>query len=261
MNTDPGVISSCERTFFERYQMELRFPVEPVSAISALVMCVITVFGPPGNVYHYKNNIPTEFWLAQAGTFLNGIGSFVFHSVHPDDYVPYGINPRILDSIAMAFMSVFTALLFVKGGYKMYASYFVLLYIFFVTWSNDFITYPFLYKNTNGLIAIGVQFPLMGFIYLYSILMITKTFTFNLTRPTLITLGIAFTCWMIDRVFCYEIDILSFFHMYWHIFGTYGNILLMCLGLRYQGYSLDGSWFPRISQEPYSFSKLLDSQV
>ena len=83
LKTAPNVITTCERMFFERHGMAIRFPMEPVSSISALFMCIITWFGPPNIPSKIASCIPVEFWLAQGGTFLNGIGSFIFHSVHP----------------------------------------------------------------------------------------------------------------------------------------------------------------------------------
>lgn len=174
--TDPDAITTCERTFFERHKMELRFPVEPVSAISALLMCVITVVGPPNIPHKFRSNLPLEFWLAQAGTFLNGIGSFIFHSVHPDDYNAYGVNPRMLDGMALASMSVFTALLFVQPKHHMLASRIFLSYIFFTAWSNDSLTYVVLYRVTNNMFAIAIGFPLMGLVYAYSIISVIHTF-------------------------------------------------------------------------------------
>jgi hypothetical protein len=255
--TDPDVIATCERMYFERHNMAIRFPMEPTSAISALAMCVITVLGPPTIPPEYRAHIPTEFWLAQAGTFLNGFGSFIFHGVHPADYNTYGVNPRMLDGMALATMSVFTALLFVKAERSMYACWLLLTYVFFVAWSNDSLTYPVLYKWTGGMISVAVQFPLMGVIYAFSILVAVQAFPWQEVQPALYILGIAFSAWIIDRFFCDGIDALSFCHMFWHIFGTYGNLLLMALGLKFRGYHLEGKWFPKVVKEPSHYCTII----
>ena len=253
---NPTDIFTCERAFFERYDAALRFPVEPVSAISALFMSVIVFFGPPKIPTFLRNHVPIEFWLAQAGTFLNGIESFIFHSVHPNDYNHYGVNPRMLDGMALSVMSIFTALLLVKSEHRILGSRIALVYLFFVAWSNDSLTYFVLDDWTSGLFAMTVQFPLMGVFYAYSVLTVLFAFDWHEVYPTLLVLGIAFLSCLIDRFACDNIDALSFFHLFWHIFGTYGNLLLMTLGLKFRGYDLKGRWWPEVVKEPTSYSRV-----
>lgn len=147
-------------------------------------------------------------------------------------------------------MSVFTALLFVKPRYRSHACRFFMCYFFFVAWSNDTLTYKVLHNWTDGLIAMAVQFPLMGLIYAYCIYMISTNFYFHEIRLTIYILGFGLVSWIIDRFFCDGIDELSFFHMNWHVFGTYGNLLLMCLGLKFNGFELEGHWFPKVVRKP-----------
>lgn len=236
--------------------MFMRFPAEPTSAISSLLMCLITIIGPPYKVRNYAEYVPVEFWFAQAGTFLNGIGAFIFHGVHPDDYVGFGVNPRLLDGMALATMSVFTSLLFVSKKDRAFVCPLMVAYIFFVPWSDDSLTYEYLFEHTRGLIAIGIKFPLIAAFYAFSLWKAGTSFERTVTWPTFVVFGAAVLAWVIDRFFCDNVDVLSFFHMHWHVFGTYANLLLMSLGLRYQGFDLKGTWLPIVTMEPACYHKM-----
>jgi hypothetical protein len=233
---------------------------EPTSAISALCMSVIVIWGPPRNKYQHIAKLPVVFWLAQCALFSNGIGSFIFHGTHPEKYEEYAINPRLLDGLSLALMNMFMVLLFINPSNNFAASYLLLFYVQFVVYSNDSLSYPRLYDDTNGTIAMGIQFPIMALMYIFLIRKVTTSYPWKETRVCLFCLGVAVLSWCIDRFVCSGQGMFSFFHMFWHVFSAYGSLLLMCFGLRKNNVALQGLWWPEITsvvlgQDSHSFWK------
>lgn len=247
--TDPDIITSCEYLFFKRHGIDVRFPVEPTSTISALFICIIVLTGPPLNSIKYAAKLPVVFWFANAGLFFNGIGSVIFHGFDPRDYDANGINPRAIDGLTLGIMTSFTCLMFLEPWTYMIACYFFVMYILYFCYSNDSLSYPFLYSRMEGTVAIGIQFPIMFCLYLYVFVCVLTKNPWRETWPTVVLFFACGLPWILDRFACDGIDALAFLHMFWHMFGAWFNLMLMCFGLKRMGIKVEGRWWPQIVED------------
>lgn len=236
--SDPDKIISCEYVFWHGNATSVLFPAEPAASGSGLILCLFALFGPP---WHVKQ-LPLEFWLANASLFACGIGTFLFHAFDRQDNVDYGINPNIWDYVTMAMVVSNTSLLYMEKWMKPVGAYIVVLYLLFAAYSNDTLSYKYLWDHTNGSISMWVQYP--AFIIPYVCMFVYVVGYYYDTYVLIISVGVGGLAWCIDRFLCDGVSALAFGHTIWHVAIGYVSILFMCYGLRKRGIQLTGAWWP-----------------
>lgn len=239
---------SCEQAFYHQYHISTpNWLAEPASALSALAMCIIAICAPPKN--SWKTELPAIFWLAQAGLFGNGLGSFFWHGASPNTTVRLSLPSRMLDGLTMAMLTGFTALLFFGRPVKpmIIGAYFTVLWLMWSSYTNDSTTFAFLYHSLGDNAPLLLQFGPVLCIYLLMLYHILISHPWKQCLPFVCILACGLAAWVIDRFACTGILIFSFGHPMWHLFMGYASLLFICYGLERRGYTLVGRWYPELS--------------
>ena len=219
------------------------FPAEPLSATSALVLCVLAIFGPPVT----DVELPLEFWLARASVFACGVGSFIFHAIADRHVVQYHTNRGILDYVTMILISMHTLMLYfaTTTHAKIVLVYLYALNVLFAVFSNDYLSGAWLWQQTDGAISWAVQYPVFVMPYApMSLFVLRSDAELRHKLPLFITTAVAIIAWILEHFACSAATSLG--HSIWHIFIGYASILYICFGLRARGFRVAGGWWPEV---------------
>jgi hypothetical protein len=144
--------------------------------------------------------------------------------------------------MTMALVVTCTSLLYMDSWMYPVGAYVAVLYLLFAAYSNDSLSYKWLWERSNGAISMWVQYP--AFVAPYVFLFIYIVRVFDDTHGLVISVLCGCTAWVVDRVLCNGIPVLAFGHTVWHIAIAYASMLFICFGLRKRGIELDGAWWP-----------------
>jgi hypothetical protein len=193
--------------------------------------------------------LSVAYWLANASLFVCGAGTFVFHALSEKLSHESGINPIIWDYVTMALVVTNTSILFFDKWMKPIGSYLAVSYLLFAAYSNDSLSYAYLYYKTDGIISFGVQYP--AFVIPFVCMFVYCCYEFGTdVLPLVLMLLLACSAWIIDRFSCW----IWFGHSIWHICIAYASILFICFGLRKRAknrYRVVGIWWPVIEDMGY----------
>lgn len=262
--SSPFNITSCEFLHYHGNSSDdVSFPAEPFSAYSGIVLCLIALFGPPYGTLDERIVLPLEYWLSKASVFACGVGTFLFHAMDKTDNARFGINPYEWDYMTMAMIVSNISLLYVhsKNRYlKCIMSYWVVMYLLFAAYSNDSLSFVYLWEHTDGLISSGIQYPLFVIPFVVMFVYILGwgssepnpklNWTWEEIVPLAFSLAIACGFWLYDRAFCDGESAVFFGHGIWHIGIAYSCILFIIFGLRKRArekestFDIEGTWWP-----------------
>ena len=244
-----GEYKSCEQEYYFQHSIStLDWLAEPVSALSALGMCVLAIYAPP--LHSWKTELPAVFWLAQAALFGNGIGSFFWHGVSAQTTASLALPTRMLDGLTMTMLAGFTALLFfdqLSQSTILYA-YMTVLWFMVSGFTNDSTAFAFLYYYLGDNAPLLLQFAPILFVYILMLYTILITHSWEQCCPFVGILASGLAAWFIDRYACSGVDVFSFGHCLWHLCMGYASLLFICYALERRGYILVGRWYPELEQ-------------